>query len=104
MRIGKFLGGRSRRAAVKRTGDPRAVVTLLDGSTKKATDLVPRDRFVVEAGEVIGCSGKVVDGVAMVDESAITGESAPVLRESGGDRSAVTAGTRVLTSRIVIEV
>ena len=102
MRIGKF--GRSRRAAVESTGDPVAVVTLADGSTKKARDLVSGDRFIVEPGEVIARNGTVVDGVAMVDESAITGESAPVLRESGSDRSVVTAGTRVLTSRLVIEV
>jgi K+-transporting ATPase ATPase B chain len=57
----------------------------------------------VGAGEVIPGNGTVLDGVAMVDEAAITGESAPVIRESGGDRSDVTAGTRVLTGRLVIE-
>ena len=59
---------------------------------------------MVEAGDVIPRNGTVIDGVAMVDESAITGESAPVLRESGSDRCVVVAGARVLTSRIVIEV
>ena len=53
---------------------------------------------------MIPCDGTVIDGLAMVDESAITGESAPVLREAGTERSAVIAGTRVLTSHIVIKV
>ena len=69
-----------------------------------ATELMPGDRVVVEAGEVIPGDGDVVEGVASVDESAITGESAPVIRESGGDRSAVTGGTRVLSDRIVVEI
>ena len=59
---------------------------------------------VVEAGEVIPGDGTVVEGIASVDESAITGESAPVIREAGGDRSAVTGGTRVLSDRIVVEI
>ncbi len=62
------------------------------------------DRVVVEAGEVIPGDGEVTEGIASVDESAITGESAPVIRESGGDRSAVTGGTRVLSDRIVVEI
>ncbi|MCX2733640.1 potassium-transporting ATPase subunit KdpB [Saccharopolyspora sp. NFXS83] len=62
------------------------------------------DRVVVEAGEVIPGDGDVVDGIATVDESAITGESAPVIRESGGDRSSVTAGTTVLSDRIVVRI
>ena len=62
------------------------------------------DRVVVEAGEVIPGDGDVVEGVASVDESAITGESAPVIRESGGDRSSVTGGTKVLSDRIVVEI
>ncbi len=62
------------------------------------------DRVVVEAGEAIPGDGEVVEGIASVDESAITGESAPVIRESGGDRSAVTGGTRVLSDRIVVEI
>ena len=57
---------------------------------------------VVEAGELIPGDGTVIEGIASVDESAITGESAPVIRESGGDRSAVTGGTRVLSDRIVV--
>ena len=69
-----------------------------------ATELVAGDVVVVEAGEVVPGDGDVVEGVASVDESAITGESAPVIRESGGDRSAVTGGTRVLSDRIVVRV
>ena len=62
------------------------------------------DRVVCEAGDAVPSDGTVVEGVASVDESAITGESAPVIRESGGDRSAVTGGTRVLSDRIVVEI
>ncbi len=68
------------------------------------TSLAVGDFVVVEAGEVIPGDGDVVEGVASVDESAITGESAPVIRESGGDRSAVTGGTRVLSDRIVVKI
>ena len=69
-----------------------------------AAALQPGDRIVVEAGELIAADGDVVEGIASVDESAITGESAPVIREAGGDRSAVTGGTRVLSDWIVVEV
>ncbi|MEV5498840.1 potassium-transporting ATPase subunit KdpB, partial [Nonomuraea fuscirosea] len=69
-----------------------------------ASELRPGDLVVVEAGEIIPGDGDVVRGIASVDESAITGESAPVIRESGGDRSAVTGGTRVLSDRIVVRV
>ena len=62
------------------------------------------DRVVVEAGEMIPGDGDVVDGIATVDESAITGESAPVVREAGGDRSSVTGGTTVLSDRIVVQI
>ncbi|NUU24623.1 MAG: HAD-IC family P-type ATPase, partial [Streptomycetaceae bacterium] len=68
------------------------------------TDLKIGDLVVCEAGDIIPGDGDVVDGVASVDESAITGESAPVIRESGGDRSAVTGGTRVLSDRIVVKI
>jgi K+-transporting ATPase ATPase B chain len=69
-----------------------------------APELQKDDLVVCEAGDVIPADGDVVDGIASVDESAITGESAPVIRESGGDRSAVTGGTRVISDRIVIRV
>ncbi|MFT3930138.1 MAG: potassium-transporting ATPase subunit KdpB [Spongiibacteraceae bacterium] len=69
-----------------------------------ATSLVKGDVVVVEAGDVIPMDGQVIEGVASVDESAITGESAPVIRESGGDFSSVTGGTRVLSDWIVVKV
>jgi potassium-transporting ATPase ATP-binding subunit len=68
------------------------------------TALALGDHVVVEAGQIIPGDGDVVEGVASVDESAITGESAPVIRESGGDRSAVTGGTKVLSDRIVVKI
>nr|WP_281004727.1 potassium-transporting ATPase subunit KdpB [Nocardia takedensis] len=69
-----------------------------------APELRRGDHVVVEAGQVIPGDGDVVEGIASVDESAITGESAPVIRESGGDRSAVTGGTTVLSDRIVVRI
>jgi K+-transporting ATPase ATPase B chain len=77
---------------------------LRDGGEKSASELVRGDVVVVEAGEAIPGDGTVIEGIASVDESAITGESAPVIREAGGDRSAVTGGTKVLSDRIVIEI
>ncbi|PNE40472.1 potassium-transporting ATPase subunit KdpB [Streptomyces noursei] len=77
----------------------RAVTELVP-----ASDLRPFDFVVVAAGEPIPADGEVVEGVASVDESAVTGESAPVLREAGGDRSGVTGGTTVLSDRIVVRV
>jgi K+-transporting ATPase ATPase B chain len=77
-----------------------------DGSLEQvpAPELQRGDIVVVEAGEAIPADGDVIDGIGSVDESAITGESAPVIRESGGDRSAVTGGTRLLSDRLVVEV
>ncbi len=69
-----------------------------------ATELSRGELVVCEAGDVIPGDGEVIEGIASVDESAITGESAPVIRESGGDRSAVTGGTRVLSDRIVVRI
>ena len=80
------------------------VARLRDGSEKPAGRLAKGDVVVVAAGEVIPGDGTVIEGIASVDESAITGESAPVIRESGGDRSAVTGGTRVLSDHIVVEI
>ena len=80
--------------------DPAATTEL----EVAATELQLGDHVVVEAGQVIPGDGDVVEGVASVDESAITGESAPVIRESGGDRSSVTGGTKVLSDRVVIEI
>ncbi|MGZ5429288.1 MAG: potassium-transporting ATPase subunit KdpB, partial [Thermoanaerobaculia bacterium] len=69
-----------------------------------STQLRKKDRVVVEANEMIPGDGTVVEGIASVNESAITGESAPVIREAGGDRSAVTGGTTVLSDRIVVQI
>jgi K+-transporting ATPase ATPase B chain len=69
-----------------------------------APDLKPGDVVLVEAGGLIPSDGEVIEGIASVDESAITGESAPVIRESGGDRSAVTGGTRVLSDWIKVRI
>ena len=69
-----------------------------------AVDLAKEDLVVCEANDIIPSDGEIIEGVASVDESAITGESAPVIRESGGDRSAVTGGTRVLSDRIVVRI
>ncbi len=69
-----------------------------------ATELKKGDIVVCEAGDVIPSDGEVIEGIASVDESAITGESAPVIRESGGDRSAVTGGTKVISDRVLIRI
>jgi potassium-transporting ATPase ATP-binding subunit len=97
--------GRGRaQAATLRAMRAETTARLRDGGEKTASDLVRGDVVVVEAGELIPGDGTVIEGIASVDESAITGESAPVIREAGGDRSAVTGGTRVLSDRIVVEV
>jgi K+-transporting ATPase ATPase B chain len=97
--------GRGRaQAASLRAMRTETVARLRDGSTRPASDLQRGDVVVVDAGEVIPGDGTVVEGIASVDESAITGESAPVIREAGGDRSAVTGGTRVLSDHIVVEI
>jgi len=79
----------------ERDAEPRAV---------SAATLRKGDFVLVEAGDFIPCDGEIVEGVASVDESAITGESAPVIRESGGDRSAVTGGTRVLSDWLIVRI
>ena len=77
-----------------------------DGTEERvpASALGKGDMVVCEAGDIIPSDGEIVEGIASVDESAITGESAPVIRESGGDRSAVTGGTKVLSDRIVVRI
>jgi len=70
----------------------------------RSSELVPDNIFLVEAGDIIPTDGEVIEGIASVDESAVTGESAPVIRESGGDRSAVTGGTRVISDWLVVRV
>ena len=98
--------GKAQADALRRTKTD----TMARRLTKTGEELVPApelqqgDRVVCEAGDTIPGDGDVVEGVASVDESAITGESAPVIRESGGDRSSVTGGTKVLSDRVVIEI
>jgi K+-transporting ATPase ATPase B chain len=94
----------------KRETVARRLVNWKPGAADPAEEPVPGtqlqlgDHVVVQAGETIPGDGDVVEGVASIDESAITGESAPVIRESGGDRSAVTGGTKVLSDRIVVKI
>ena len=98
--------GKAQAETLRRT-KTETVARRLRGDTEErvpGTDLTVGDLVVVEAGEVIPGDGDVVEGIATVDESAITGESAPVIRESGGDRSAVTGGTTVLSDRIVVKI
>jgi len=95
-------------AASLRAGRDTASARRIDSSGVEtrvaAAELHKGDLVVCEAGDVIPSDGEIVEGVASVDEAAITGESAPVVRESGGDRSSVTGGTRVLSDRIVVRI
>ena len=75
-----------------------------DSKSVASSTLKLGDYFVCEAGDIIPMDGEIVEGIATIDESAITGESAPVIREAGGDKSSVTGGTKVLSDRIVVEV
>ena len=77
---------------------------LQNGQIVSSATLQKGDIFVCEAGDVIPADGEIIEGLATVDESAITGESAPVIREAGGDKSSVTGGTKVLSDRIVVQV
>ncbi|WP_130388232.1 potassium-transporting ATPase subunit KdpB [Kribbella sp. VKM Ac-2569] len=99
---GKAQAETLRRAKTETTA--RRLTASGDEEEVPATQLRLGDLVVVEAGQIIPGDGDVVEGVASVDESAITGESAPVIRESGGDRSAVTGGTKVLSDRIVVKI
>jgi potassium-transporting ATPase ATP-binding subunit len=98
--------GKAQAASLRRTRAELIARRLVDGKEERiaAPQLRKGDRVVCEAGDLIPGDGTVIEGIASVDESAITGESAPVIREAGGDRSAVTAGTRVLSDRVVIEI
>ncbi len=99
--------GKAQAEALRRTrAETVAHRRRADGSLEDIASsvLTEGDVVVVSAGEVIPADGEVIEGIASIDESAITGESAPVIRESGGDRSAVTGGTRVLSDQIVVRV
>jgi len=100
--------GKAQANALRKTRTHTMAHRLLqDGLVEQeisAEKLRKGDEVVVSAGEIIPGDGEVIDGVASVDESAITGESAPVIREAGGDRSSVTGGTRVLSDRIIVRI
>jgi K+-transporting ATPase ATPase B chain len=98
--------GKAQAETLKKSRTQTKARRLINGNeqTAWATELTRGDLVVCEAGDVIPADGDVVEGISSVDESAITGESAPVIRESGGDRCAVTGGTKVLSDRIVIKV
>ena len=100
--------GKAQAATLRRARTETQAKRLLPGSSEyemvAAPDLKQGDFVLVEAGELIASDGEIVEGIASVDESAITGESAPVIRESGGDRSAVTGGTRVLSDWIKVRI
>src|SRR4030081_3064609 len=93
--------GKAQAASLRRTRSELIARRLTNGSEERvpAPQLRKGDRVVCEAGDLIPGDGTVVEGIASGDESAIQGESAPVIREAGGDRSAVTAGARVLSGR-----
>jgi K+-transporting ATPase ATPase B chain len=99
--------GKAQAATLRRAKTETTAHRLTDAGQLEdvpATQLRLGDRVVVTAGQIIPGDGDVIEGVASVDESAITGESAPVIRESGGDRSSVTGGTKVLSDRIVVQI
>jgi K+-transporting ATPase ATPase B chain len=99
--------GKAQAVALRRMRSETMARRLLPDGTEEvvpAAALAKNDLVVCEAGDVIPSDGEILEGVASVDESAITGESAPVIRESGGDRSAVTGGTTVLSDRIVVRI
>ena len=101
--------GKAQADELRKTRSETLAKKLRDSSTRvfqsvSSQDLVAGDVVLVETGDIIPSDGEVVEGIASVDESAITGESAPVIRESGGDRSAVTGGTRVLSDWIKVRI
>ncbi len=98
--------GKAQAATLRRTRTDTIARRIVAGREQPvpAPELRKGDVVVCEAGDVIPSDGTIIEGIASVDESAITGESAPVIREAGGDRSAVTGGTRVLSDRIVVEI
>jgi K+-transporting ATPase ATPase B chain len=101
---GKAQAATLRRARTETMAKVIASVSATTHRSVAASDLKQGDIVLVDAGEMIPSDGEVIEGIASVDESAITGESAPVIRESGGDRSAVTGGTRVLSDQIKVRI
>jgi len=98
--------GKAQADSLRRSRTQTKARKLINGREEVigATEIKRGDLVICETGDIIPADGEVTEGIASVDESAITGESAPVIRESGGDRSAVTGGTKVISDRIIIEV
>jgi K+-transporting ATPase ATPase B chain len=99
--------GKAQAESLRKTRTETPAYRLKDGDVVEevvSSDLRPGDRVLVSAGQLVPSDGEVVQGIASVDESAITGESAPVIREAGGDRSGVTGGTRVISDQIVVKI
>jgi K+-transporting ATPase ATPase B chain len=102
--------GKAQAASLRKMRQESTARRLVEGPSGKVEEPVPAsqlrkgDVVVIEAGQLVPGDGEVIEGIASVDESAITGESAPVIRESGGDRSSVTGGTKVLSDRIVVRI
>jgi K+-transporting ATPase ATPase B chain len=98
--------GKAQADTLRKTRQATPAYRLRDGELEEtvSTELRAGDHIVVIAGQIIPSDGEIIEGVASIDESAITGESAPVIREAGGDRSGVTGGTRVLSDRIVVKI
>jgi potassium-transporting ATPase ATP-binding subunit len=98
--------GKARADSLKKTRTDTYARKLINGIEKKvsASELKINDLVICEAGDIIPGDGEVIEGIASVDESAITGESAPVIRESGGDRNAVTMGTSIISDKIIIKI
>lgn len=99
--------GKAQADSLRKTRQDTPVKLIANGNAIRSissSQLKLGDRFVCETGDVIPMDGEIVEGIATIDESAITGESAPVIREAGGDRSSVTGGTKVLSDRIIVKV
>jgi potassium-transporting ATPase ATP-binding subunit len=98
--------GKAQAESLRRTRAETPAFRLRAGRIEEvsSTELRPGDEVVITAGQTIPSDGEIIQGIASVDESAITGESAPVIREAGGDRSGVTGGTRVISDRIVVRI
>src|ERR1700743_119581 len=99
-------GGKAKAESLRKTREETPARLLVDGNEKQVMSSLLRkgDVFLCEAGDTIPTDGEIIEGIATIDESAITGESAPVIRESGGDKSSVTGGTKVLSDRIKVVV
>jgi K+-transporting ATPase ATPase B chain len=98
--------GKAQAEALRKTRQATPAFRVVDGQVEEtvSTALRAGDTVAVETGQIVPSDGEIIEGVASIDESAITGESAPVIREAGGDRSGVTGGTRVLSDRILVRI